>query len=404
MLADNIFIKIEAKNTNVVKKLEQIIHSIDGLQVQSPDDTRRAELLIFELGSDSGKEFQLIESLLNAGSADEIFLTSENPDQEVLMQAIRTGVKEFLPQPLKEEDVRDALRKFKERRGEPKNKEPAKFGTIINVIGTKGGVGTTTIAVNLAASLYEKEDVKSVALVDMNMVFGDVPLFLEIKPRHHLDEITKQISRLDTTFLMNILSKSSTGVYVLPSPSHFNGGISINPKIMERLLGYMRRMFDFVVIDGGHSLDEISLKVLQISDSVLLISVLSLPCLSNTDKLLKAFDDLDYPLKKKIKIVINRYLRNSEISLRDAEDAIGEKIFWTIPNDYKTTLSAINQGKVLTQIAAKASITKSLKKLADAINGGKDNNEKKQWNFLKGWQFKKAKQIMHSLKQGDTYE
>jgi pilus assembly protein CpaE len=395
MTTDNVFIRIEVKNIKVTNKLGQIIRSIDGLKVQSPDDTHRTDLLIYGLGNDSGKGFQLIESLLNAGAVDEIFLTSENPDHEVLMQAIRSGVKEFLSQPLKEEEERQALRRFKERRGEFKNKKPAKFGKIINVVGTKGGVGTTTIAVNLAASLAEEKGDRSVALVDMNMVYGEIPLFLEIKPKHNLDEITKHISRLDTTFLMNVLSKSSTGIYVLPSPSHFNGGASTNPKIMERLLGVMRKMFDFVVIDGGQSLGEISLKILEISDTVLLVSVLSLPCLSNTDKLLKSLDDLGYPVKKKIKILINRHLKNSEISLKDAEDAIGKKIFWTVPNDYGTTLSAINQGKVLSQIAAKAAITRNLRDLADAVNGRKKVVKKEQGSFLKGWKLIKDKQTVN---------
>jgi pilus assembly protein CpaE len=320
---------------------------------------------------------------LNAGSVDEIFLTSEDPAQEVLMQAISTGVKEFLPQPLKEEDVRHALRKFKERRGKPKDKGPAKFGNIINVVGTKGGVGTTTIAVNLATSLAEEKDGKSVVLVDMNMVFGEIPLFLEIKPKHNLDEIAKHMSRLDTTFLMNVLSKSTAGVYVLPSPSNLKGGASTDPKMIERLLGLMRRMFDFVIIDGGQSLGEASLRILEISDTVLLISVLSLPCMSNTDKLLKSLDDMGYPVKKKIQIVINRHLKNPEISLKDAEDAIGKNIFWTIPNDYRTTLSAINQGKTLSQIAAGASITKNITELAYILNGGsKKSSEKKRRNFL----------------------
>jgi pilus assembly protein CpaE len=383
MVTDNIFIKIEVKNRNVIKKLEKIICSIEGLQIQSPDDTNRADLLVFELGNDSVKEFSLIESLLNAGSVDEIFLTSEDPAQEVLMQAISTGVKEFLPQPLKEEDVRHALRKFKERRGKSKDKGPAKFGNIINVVGTKGGVGTTTIAVNLATSLAEEKDGKSVVLVDMNMVFGEIPLFLEIKPKHNLDEIAKHMSRLDTTFLMNVLSKSTAGVYVLPSPSNLKGGASTDPKMIERLLGLMRRMFDFVIIDGGQSLGEASLRILEISDTVLLISVLSLPCMSNTDKLLKSLDDMGYPVKKKIKIVINRHLKNPEISLKDAEDAIGKNIFWTIPNDYRTTLSAINQGKTLSQIAAGASITKNITELAYILNGGsKKSSEKKRRNFL----------------------
>jgi pilus assembly protein CpaE len=398
MFTDNIFIKIEAKNTKAAAKLEQIIHSIEGLQVQRSDDTQRANLLILELGTDSENAFHLIESRLNAGSVDEIFLTAEDPEQDVLMQAIRSGVKEFLPQPLDEEDVRQALTKFKERRGESRNTGPAKSGKIINVVGTKGGVGTTTIAVNLAASLLEEKPDRSVALVDMNMLYGEIPLFLEIKPKHNLEEITKHISRLDTTFLMNVLSKSSTGIYVLPSPSHFNGGASTNPKIMERLLGVMRKMFDFVVIDGGQSLGEISFKILELSDTVLLVSVLSLPCLSNTDKLLKSLDDLGYPVKKKIKIVINRHLKNSEISLKDAEDAIGKKIFWTVPNDYGTTLSAINQGKVLSQIAAKAAITKNLKDFANAVNGGGIAVEKVQGSFLKGWQRIKGKKMMHAVK------
>ena len=385
MSKDIIGIKIEAKNIALVNRLKEIIYSIEGLQVLSPNDPYRADLLILELGNDSDNGFQLIQSLLSVDAVDEVFLTSEKTDQAVLMQAIRTGVKEFLSQPLKEEEVRDALNKFKKRREESKNKEPVIFGNIINIIGTKGGVGTTTIAVNLAASLAEKKGVKSVALVDMNMVFGEIPLFLEIKPRYHLDEIIKHISRLDTTFLMNSLSRSSTGVYVLPSPNHFNGGVLTNPKIIERLLVFMKRVFDFVIIDGGHYLDEVSLKILQISDSVLLISVLSLPCLSNTDKLLKSFDDTGYSVEKKVKIVINRYLKNAEISLKDAEDAIDKKIFWTIPNDYKTVLSAINQGRALTQIAPKAKITKNLKGLADAMNGRKDDSEKKQWAFLKGW-------------------
>jgi pilus assembly protein CpaE len=389
MLIDNIYIKIEAKTSNLINKLVQIIHSMEGMQVQSSDDTHRANLLIFELDSGSENEFQHIEDLLNAGTVDEVFLTSKSPDQEVLMQAIRSGVKEFLPQPLKEEDVRQVLRSFKERREESENKGTAIRGTIINVIGTKGGVGTTTIAVNLATSLAKQRSDRSVVLVDMNMMFGEIPLFLGVKPKHNLDEIAKHISRLDTTFLRNVLTESSAGVYVLPSPSHFNGVESINPKIVEHLLSVMKRMFDFVVIDGGQSLGEISLKILEISDTVLLVSVLSLPCLSNTDKLLNSLDDLGYPVKKKIKIVINRHLNNSEISLKDAEIAIGRKIFWTVPNDYRTSLSAINQGKALTQITPKAKITQNLKDLADAVNGGENSNEKRQWSFLKGWQLKK---------------
>jgi len=223
----------------------------------------------------------------------------------------------------------------------------------------------------------------SVALIDRNMLFGEVPLFLEIKPSHHWGEITKNIERLDSTFLMNILSKHSSGVYVLPSPASLNGHDTATPQIMEHLLSLMQRMFDFVVIDGGQSLDETSLKMLEMSDTVLLVSILSLPCLSNTKKLLKLFYTLGYLPKERIKVVINRHLKNPEISVKDSEAAIDQKIFWTIPNDYRRTLSAINQGKPLSELASKAPITKSVRELAYTLSSRGEKKKEKGWKFLK---------------------
>jgi len=363
------------------------------LQIQDRDDPQHVNLLIHEIGTDADESFNHVVSVLNAKEVDEVFLTSAQASQELLMRAIRTGVKEFLIQPLNEEEVRQALQRFKERQDKSTTVLPITPGHIINVIGAKGGVGTTTVAVNLATSLAVTKGVKSVALVDMNMLFGEVTLFLEIKPKHDLSEIIKQVSRLDTTFLMNALSKSSAGVYVLPSPRHFDHLDALDPKVMDRVLELMNRMFDYVIIDGGHPLNPMFLKLLAASDTVLLTSVLTLPCLSNIDKLLRSLINLGYPVDKLIKVVINRYLKSSEISLEDAENGISKKIFWTIPNDYRTTLTAINQGKALSQIAKNASITKSFKDLADCIAAGELKTEKKWWSALKGRDSQKNKQV-----------
>jgi pilus assembly protein CpaE len=384
MATNGLWIRIEARSNETTNWLERIICSIKGVKIQGSDDTRHTNLLIYELGKDVEKEFLHIESLIHAKVVDEIFLTSSNTDRGVLMQAMRSGVKEFLSQPLDEAEVKEALERFKKRQEKSDSSIVSiKPGHVINVVGTKGGVGTTTVAVNLAVSLAERKDVKSVALIDLNMLFGEVPLFLEIDPKHDLSALTNQIARLDSTFLMSILSKSSTGVHVLPSPRHFNSNESLDPKMMDRILELMTRMFDFIVIDGGQPLNQMSLKLLATSDTVLLVSVLTLPCLSNTDKLLRSLLTLGYPVDKLIKVVINRYLKNSEIALNDAEDAINKKIFWTIPNDYRTTLSAINQGKPLAQIAQKAAITKNFVELADRMVLGEAKEEKKWWSPLK---------------------
>ena len=383
MPKNTMHVKVETKDLDLERELEDIIRLVEGFSVQRSDDTRRADLVIFELGDDIEKDFKLIHSLIDVDAIGEVFYTSRHFDRAVLLQAMRTGAKEFFSQPINKQEVRQALEDFRERTEKAKQKEPVKIGQIIELIGSKGGVGTTTVAVNLAVSLAEMKGAHSVALIDRNMLFGEVPLFLEIKPSYHWGEITKNIDRLDSTFLMNVLSKHSSGVYVLPSPASLNGHDPATPEIMEHLLSLMQRMFDFVVIDGGQSLDETSLKILEMSDIVLLVSILSLPCLSNTKKLLKSFHTLGYPARERIKVVINRHLKNPEISLKDSEAAIDEKIFWTIPNDYRRTLSAINQGKPLSQLASRAPITKSVRELACALSKREEKQEKKGWRFLK---------------------
>jgi pilus assembly protein CpaE len=383
MLDDTIRVKIGVKSPNLTSALTEIIRSLQGFQVQSGDDSYRADLLIFELGDDSKKDFELIRSLLDLGTTGEVFLVSRNSDPALLLQAMRTGVNEFFSQPIKREEVLEALVRLKEKREKSKGPEPVRLGKLIEVVGSKGGVGTTTIATNLAVSLTEKESVQSVALVDMNLLFGVVPLFFEIKPRYHWGEITNNISRLDPTFLMNVLARDPCGVYVLPSPIHLNTHNPMSPKIIENLLDLMQKMFDFVVIDGGQSLDATFLRILKMVDLVLLVSTLSLPCLTNTNKLLKSFYALGYPSRECIRVIINRYLATSEISLKDAEASIDKKIFWTIPNDYRTTMSSINQGKPLCQLASKAAITKSMRGLAEALIKGEAKKEKRGWKFLK---------------------
>ncbi|MDL1980008.1 MAG: AAA family ATPase [Deltaproteobacteria bacterium] len=381
MADTTIWIKIETKKADLRRKLEGIVRSIEGMKVQVPNDTRRADLLIFEMGDDIDNEFQHIRSLLNSDEVAEVFLISKNSDPAMLMQAIKIGAKEFFLLPLKEEEVKQALKELKKRIKRASRGKSPEIGQIITIFGSKGGVGATTVAVNLAVNLAQKESVKSVALIDMNMMFGEIPLFLELDPGYHWGEIVKNISRLDSTFLMNILAKHSSGVHVLPSPATLSDSRSAIPDMMSHLIGFMQKLFDFVIIDAGQFVDEISLKIMELSDNILLISLLSLPCISNANKILQSISELKTFPEERIKIVINRYLSKSDIPLNDAEESVHKKTFWTIPNDYGTTVSAINNGTPLYMAAPKAQITRSLNDLADTFVE-KEDHQKKWWQIL----------------------
>jgi pilus assembly protein CpaE len=213
-------------------------------------------------------------------------------------------------------------------------------------------------------------------------LFGDIPIFLSFEPYFDWGEIANNIARVDETFLMNVLSRHSSGIYVLPSPGRFDGTKLLDTAVIERILTFMQRMFDYIIIDGGQSLDDISMKVLQIADYVFLVSILSLPYLYNTRKILDSFQFLGYPRKEQTRIVVNRYVRDSDISIKDAETSLETGVFWTIPNDYKTTMSAINHGKPITHIALKSSIAKSFAELVDAFLGEEKKETRKGWHLF----------------------
>jgi len=366
----SISIILEVKNPKVKGDLEEVILSTGVCHVKNSGQQISCDLLILEVGENFKKDFQLIQSILSSDTAKEVFLTSSSLDPNLFIHALRAGAREFFPQPIKRDDVKEALLKFKERMERLKPaKEKKKKGKIINIIGSKGGVGTTTIAVNLATSLKELKENLSVVLIDMNLIFGEVPVFLNIDSAFNWGEVARNISRLDVTYLMSVLSKHSSGVYVLPSPTGLDGVNVATPAIIEKLLNEMLEVFDFVIIDGGQSFDDSSLKMFEMSDSVLLVGTLSLPCLTNMRRLLWTFKKLEYPSEEKIRIVINRFHKKLDVSSKEAEETINKKISWLIPNDYATTMSAINRGKSLSSIAPDQEISKNLRKMAQSFLG-----------------------------------
>jgi pilus assembly protein CpaE len=377
-----ISVRIKVKSEELGKDLERMVLAVGGFRVHSPDDRERPDLLIYELGENVDEEFKLIQSLLASNGVAEVFVTSDKKEADVLLKAMRVGTKEFLHLPLDELEVQTALLSFKKRMEHtPAAREPVHAGQIINVMGAKGGVGTTTVAVNLAMILAEKKKAGSVALVDLNTVFGEIPLFLSVTPTYHWGQIAKNVGRLDSTFLLNAMAKHPSGVHILPSPSYLNGHPPATREIMDRLLSVMKRTFDYIIVDGGQSLDGPALKVIEMSDRVFLITLLNLPCLRNTGNLLKSLSSVGVADKDRVRLVINRYLKKSDITLKEAEESVKSEIFWSISNDYKTTMSAINRGKALHEISPRADITKELEGLADTIILGEKKPEKKGWLF-----------------------
>jgi pilus assembly protein CpaE len=365
MTVDTISVGLDIKNESLRGEFEEIIASQEGFRLTLHDHHRVPHLVILELDEDRGKTFSRIQGILAASPLTEIFLTAPHTESEVLLEALRAGVKEFIPQPLQRQELEEAFARCKERHKERKP-ETSKRGKLITLIGSKGSVGTTTIAVNLAVSLCQADESRSVVLVDLNPQFGDAALFLDMEPTHTMGDIAKNVTRLDETFLMSVLSKHSSGVSVLPSVDAVEDIGLLTPEAVERTLDLLQTMFDYVIIDSGDSLADTTLAALNLSSTVYLVCNLTLPVLRNTKRLLNILAHLNYPVEN-INIVVNRYEKHTEVSVKDLEDVLGRQASWMIPNDYSSTMNAINKGQPLASIAGRADVTRNFRKFAQAL-------------------------------------
>jgi pilus assembly protein CpaE len=361
-------VMIKVNDRSAIALIESALSSTGGYIVQ-PENCVPRDLLIYEItDTDTEEQFIYLKEAMALGRARHLFLISSATDPRILIQALKIGAKEFFPLPLNVEDLNTALLKFRREGQEshgPLTAGAARVGNIIHVVGSKGGVGTTTIAVNLARHLSQVPDTK-VALVDMNLLFGDIPIFLNMEhPLFDWAEIARNISRLDSNFLMGTLYKHPSGLYVLPSPTALFESIASAPEMITKLLHIMKSMFDYVIIDGGQHIGDMTKVIMKITDTIMIVTLLNLPCLINIRRLKDVFSRLGYPSEDRVLIVANRVnKRSAHFSLNEAERTTRTKIAFSVPNDFQNTMNAINTGSPLMEIAPGSEINKSLAEIA----------------------------------------
>ena len=372
-------IKLALNNVILEDEFKQAVQEFETIKIIPESDQQKADLTVFELESES--DLDQIQAYIKNTENTEVFLLSGNSDPQVLIKAIRIGVNEFLTLPLKPEVIKASLLRFSDRQKKKKSKTGKLSGQIISVVGSKGGVGTTTIAVNLAVTLAQEGKEFSVALLDMNILFGEIPMLLNISPKYHWGDIIENMERLDEFFLSNILSEHSSGVHVLPSPRYLSNHPVPPPSAMDVLLDLMADRYDYIIVDLGQSLNETALKILQRSELIQIVTIQSLPCLSNTNRLIKSFMDFGSINNGKINIVLNRYLKKGMVTLANAQEGVGKKISWVVPNDYVTTMSAINSGKPLYRISPRSKIVECFNDYVENLLPH-EKKEGKKWKWF----------------------
>ena len=335
----------------------------------------KPDIGLVAMDSDPDRAIQLVSQLAAQAPNFTLLVSSSSNDGRLILQSMRAGAKEFLTEPVKAEDLAAALQRVKQQSGQRNSTQ--RGCRVIAVAGATGGVGTTSIAVNLACALAAEEG-HSVVLVDLDVALGDADVFLDTIPEYTLADVAQNVARLDLTLLKKSLTKHSSGIHLLPRPVQLEDARLITPESLQRVIGLLKTSFTHIVLDTSKSFGPLDMQAFQMADEVLMVTQLDLPCLRNVVRLMMSFDE-DAVLRSKVKIVVNRAGQDiGQISLKKAQETIGREIFWQLPNDYRTMVEVRNNGVPLLEQAPKAAITQSIISLAAALSGDKEARQEPQ--------------------------
>ncbi len=243
--------------------------------------------------------------------------------------------------------------------------EERPLAPIVTLWGTKGGVGTTTLATNLAVALQSKTG-RRVTLVDASILGGTLEVLLNLAPRHTMADLLPRLDDLDSELLASVLAQHSSGVRVLLSRPWSVNGDNVQPTQMERILAWLQQANDYVIIDTSPSLDENTLRVLQLSHQVITVLTPEMTSLRNT-KLFMNMIRTWAQQPQDLALVVNRYPVKGGINLKDIEATLQKKVDVQIANDEPLVTYSINRGIPLVLSHGRSAVAKGLQQLAETV-------------------------------------
>lgn len=290
-----------------------------------------------------------------------VLAISERLQVDLVIRAMRIGASDFLQLPLIKDEFFEVLNKhYLDMSGAKPKKSKCR---VVTVYSNKGGVGKTSIATNLALELA-KITKENVALIDLNFQLGDVTAFLDLKPSFNISYMLQNLDKINEDFLLSTLEKyKDTSLYVLADPPYFKQADNVSSKDITKLFNILRDTFSYVVVDTSGGFDSKAINALENSDLIFFVTIVNLPALRNCQRCMELFDKLGIEADK-VQILINRYMENDEISADDVEEVLGKNIYWKIPNNYFTMMSAINKGVPVSYVNPDSNVALSYKNLA----------------------------------------
>lgn len=326
-------------------------------------EQQRPDLLIVEGMCRDVDDLGALEYVTMHHPETMLVMLCSNHTPEFLINAMRAGVKEVLPVPVTRDALRAAVTRMELKHGLVTQVRPG--GEVLAFIACKGGSGATFLASNLGYQLAAAG--KKVLLIDANLQFGDAVLFMhDRKPPQNLADVARNVQRLDASLLAASLVQVAPGYGILAAPEDPGQAMEVKPEHIDALLNLAVANYDFVIVDVGRILDAVTLRALDKANRIFPVLQLTLPFVRDANRLLTVFRSLGYATEK-VRLIVNRFERSSELVLTDVQRTLGTGALRTVPNSFAAVAASINRGLPIAQLAKGNPVTRALDELAQSL-------------------------------------
>jgi pilus assembly protein CpaE len=321
------------------------------------------DLVILPLQDIGPMELLALEREIRRDPNLSVIATGPSTDANLLLRAMRAGVHEFLVAPPPSEELAGAVERLMRRMS-----SDVARGELIAVYSGKGGLGCTSIAVNIAQAFASTRPQSRVALADLVVAGGDVRVFLNLKPAYDLSHLVAKGKEVDAELLNSILSPVAGGVWALPTSENPEPDEMFDAAAINSILELLRANFGVTVVDCEHQLSERTIAALDAADRILLVTELSVASLRSMQRTLGLCRRLGYA-EHKLCVIVNRYQSADVLPLKDAEELLKWPIFWHLPNDYRLSSAALTKGVPVAVEDPGSKLARSYRDLAVKLGG-----------------------------------
>ena len=331
------------------------------------------QLVVVDVDGDPVQAVNLIQTILQNNPEIAVLPASRIRDSSIILRVIRVGAREFLTLPALAEELQGTIARLVQRRDDATAASTGnvKGPQVIAITGAAGGIGCTTIAVNVATTLA-KTSGQEVVLADFDLMLGSLDACLDIIPDQTLQGVIQNVDRLDLTLLKRSMTRHASGLYVLPHPVAMEDSSKIDPDTLRRVMVLLKAAFPMVIIDTSKGLQSSDFIAFEMADVILLVLQLDLTCLRNTARLLQLFQQFE-GFTERVKLVVSRSgSHESEISVKKAEETLRMPISWHVPNATKAIHAARAKGVPIDAVAPGSRVHQSILEIAKSLKPATD--------------------------------